>query len=234
MDKSKSLIDILIIEDDELTADIYCDYIQNLKNFEVRYVANNGKQALNILEKYQPQLILLDVYLPDIHGIDLLWKIRTYYRAIDVILITAASDVEVVGEAIRGGAFSYIIKPVMMNRMYGTLQNYEAVVHQLDKQYYLRQEEVDNLFKSPNKPKMTNKDQNELPKGIDSFTLTRVKEKLPLIKEAVNAHDFAKVIGVSHSTARRYLEYLVSEQLVEVTVHYGTIGRPERKYYYKA
>jgi two-component system CitB family response regulator len=226
-------IEVMIIEDDELAAGIYSEFINQVESFKVTYIANNGEQALSILDKYKPQLILLDIYLPDINGIDLLWKIRKLYRDLDIILVTASNEVDTVKEAIRGGAFSYLIKPVMMNKLLNTLNKYEETTQVLNKRKIVKQSDVDSLFLSSEyAPKHTD-NEVELPKGIDKFTLMRIKDKLITLKDSVNATDFSQTVGISHSTARRYLEYLATLEIVEISIHHGAVGRPERKYSYK-
>ncbi|MBU8905996.1 response regulator [Desertibacillus haloalkaliphilus] len=232
MKSQTQIIDVMIIEDDEVAASSYTKFAEKLDSFKVTYIANTAEQALDLLEHHQPKLILLDIFLPDMHGIELLWEIRKKHRGIDIILITASKDTETVGEAIRGGAFSYIIKPVMMNRFIDTLKKYQAMVHKLDEQQLFVQNDVDNLFPSTKKEPAAQpkEDKKQLPKGIDKFTLTRIKDQMATMTESVNADECARLIGVSHSTARRYLEYLASEQIVEITLQHGAVGRPERRY----
>ncbi|MDV2686119.1 response regulator [Alkalihalophilus lindianensis] len=228
-------IEVMIIEDDELAANIYAEFIGKLDNFKVTYIANTGEQAKNVLDQYKPQLILLDIYLPDTHGIELLWHIRKLYRTTDIILITASNEAETVREAIRGGAFSYIIKPVMMNKFLDTLKHYEHTTKTLNQTELIKQSDVDSLFYSRENKRTPLKmeNQTDLPKGIDKFTLTRIKDQLSSTTTSFNANEFSQSLKMSHSTARRYLEYLASEGVVEISIQHGTVGRPERKYTYR-
>ena len=235
MVNTKETIDVMIVEDDEIAANTYTTFIEKLDAFKVTFIANSGEQALQLLESHQPNLILLDVFLPDIHGIELLWEIRKRYRGIDIILITASNDTETVAEAIRGGAFNYIIKPVMMNRFISTLKKYQKITMKLGESQLFLQNEVDSLFYTNDTEKIAPKQENinKLPKGIDKLTLTRIKETMIKLNDSVSADECANLSGVSHSTARRYLEYLASENMIEVTIHHGAVGRPERRYQYK-
>ncbi|MDV2886596.1 response regulator [Alkalihalophilus pseudofirmus] len=228
-------IEVMIIEDDELAANIYAEFIGKLDNFKVTYIANTGEQAKNVLTQYEPHLILLDIYLPDTHGIELLWFIRKNYRKTDIILITASNEAETVREAIRGGAFSYIIKPVMLNKLLDTLNSYEQTTQTLNNSELIKQSDVDALFYSREKqqPAKAIENQSQLPKGIDKFTLSRIKDQLISTTESFNANEFSQSLKMSHSTARRYLEYLASQGDVEISIQHGTVGRPERKYRYK-
>lgn len=225
-------IQVMIIEDDETATKIYEKFTEKIEGFQVVASASTGKQALELLKVFTPDLILLDVFLPDMKGTDLLWEVRKELRGVDVIMITAANDADTVGEAIRGGAFSYLMKPIMIDKFLDTLEQYKETRTKLTNLKTVEQSDVNRLFrmKSREEPGGQKKNAGDLPKGIDKHTLKKVREQLEKTKESINAEEFAKTIGVSHSTVRRYLEYLVAIQEIEVEITYGTIGRPERRY----
>lgn len=229
----KELIQVMIVEDDETAAKIYEKFTDKAEGFEVISIVNTGKQALDMLDVFTPDLILLDVYLPDMKGTDLLWEIRKKLRTVDVIMITAANDVGTVSEAIRGGAYSYLLKPIMINKYLEVLEQFKESRDKLVKLTTVEQEDVNDLFRvKPQREELTiqEKTPKVLPKGIDKHTLKNVRQQINNISENINADDFAKMIGASHSTSRRYLEYLVSISEMEVEVIYGIVGRPERRY----
>lgn len=230
---AQETIQVMIVEDDAIAAKIHEQFTHKLEGFRVVAIASSGNQALELLEVFTPHLILLDVFLPNMRGIDLLWNIRQLHRNIDVILITAANDTETVSEAIRGGAFGYIIKPIMIDKFSATLERYQAVRTQLHQQKIMDQHEVDQFFRpsdqaSPNMNPQT--ESHVLPKGIDKLTLKLVRDKIKATHDPVSADELAEIAGMSHSTVRRYLEYMVSVNEVDVDIIYGTVGRPERKY----
>lgn len=228
---SKGPITVVIVEDDENAVNIYKQFTNQLDQFTVIATASTGKQALNILHAAQPDLILLDIFLPDMNGIDLLREIRREYRGIDVILITAANDTETVSEAIRGGAFGYLIKPIIIDKLLATLNQYDMMRRQLHNSNLVNQDKVDTLFRTISNSNTANDVQiNSLPKGIDKHTLKMVRSKIQNVNGSLNADELGQLVGISYSTMRRYLEYLVSCDEMEVEVLYGSIGRPERKY----
>ncbi|MFY0804243.1 response regulator [Peribacillus frigoritolerans] len=228
---SKGPITVVIVEDDENAVNIYKQFTDQLDQFTVIATASTGKQALNILHAAQPDLILLDIFLPDMNGIDLLREIRREYRGIDVILITAANDTETVSEAIRGGAFGYLIKPIIIDKLLATLNQYDMTRRQLHNSNLVNQDKVDTLFRTISNSNTANDVQiNSLPKGIDKHTLKMVRSKIQNVNGSLNADELGQLVGISYSTMRRYLEYLVSCNEMEVEVLYGSVGRPERKY----
>ncbi|MFJ7939050.1 response regulator [Peribacillus sp. NPDC096622] len=228
---SEGPITVVIVEDDENAVNIYKQFTNQLDQFTVIATASTGKQALNILHAAQPDLILLDIFLPDMNGIDLLREIRKEYRGIDVILITAANDTETVSEAIRGGAFGYLIKPIIIDKLLATLNQYDLTRRQLHNSDLVNQDKVDTLFRTISNSNTANDVQiNSLPKGIDKHTLKMVRSKIQNVNGSLNADELGRLVGISYSTMRRYLEYLVSCDEMEVEVLYGSIGRPERKY----
>jgi two-component system CitB family response regulator len=227
----KGPITVVIVEDDENAVNIYKQFTNQLDQFTVIATASTGKQALNILHAAQPDLILLDIFLPDMNGIDLLREIRREYRGIDVILITAANDTETVSEAIRGGAFGYLIKPIIIDKLLATLNQYDMTRRQLHNSNLVNQDKVDTLFRTISNSNTANDVQmNSLPKGIDKHTLKMVRSKIQNVNGSLNADELGQLVGISYSTMRRYLEYLVSCNEMEVEVLYGSVGRPERKY----
>ena len=228
---SNETINVVIVEDDEDAAKIYKQFTNQIDHFNVIATASSGRQALQLLEVIQPQLLLLDVYLPDMNGIELLREIRKEYRGIDVIMITAANDTETVSEAIRGGAFGYLIKPIIIDKLIATLTQYDVVRGQLYQNQLVNQDNIDDLFRSNNKVLAAAGPKKETyPKGIDKHTLKLVRGKIGDMEGSLSADELGQMAGISYSTMRRYLEYLVSLEEIEVEVLYGNVGRPERKY----
>lgn len=226
-------IQVMIVEDDSIAVKIYEQFTHKIEGFRIVASASNGHQALQLLEVFSPDLLLLDVFLPDMRGIDLLWKIRQSHRQMDVILITAANDNETVSEAIRGGAFSYMIKPIMIDKFTSTLERYKRIRNQLNDQDTIDQDVVDQLFRPADTviPSSNSSSRsNVLPKGIDKLTLKLIRERIRTMPEPVRVDEFAELSGMSYSTVRRYLEYMVSIEEVQIDISYGVVGRPERKY----
>jgi response regulator of citrate/malate metabolism len=139
---AENLIQVMIVEDDTIAAKVYSQFTEKIEGYTVSSVAHTANEALAYLRTFKPQLILLDIYLPDMNGIDLLREIRTNYRGIDVIPITAANDAETVTEAIRGGVFSYLIKPVDVNKFSDELTRYKQTIKQLQMKKKMEQHEM--------------------------------------------------------------------------------------------
>lgn len=229
----ENLTQVMIVEDDPLAAKVYKQFTEKIEGFEVSAIANSGNETLMYLQTFKPQLILLDIYLPDVNGIDLLRIIRMNHRGIDVIPITAANDAETVSEAIRGGVFSYLIKPIDVKKFTDEMTRYKQTMHQLKVKKTMDQREIDSFFSLKENANQKRTNENQLPKGIDKFTLIRVRDKLRFEKESVSAEELAILLGITDSTARKYLEYLSSIDELEVDIQYGMVGRPERKYKFK-
>lgn len=226
---------VLIVEDDFRIAEINRQFVEKIEDFTVLDIVKTGKETLDYLRssKNLPNLILLDVYIPDIKGLDLFWQIRKNYHDIDMIMVTAAKEVSTIEETLRGGIFDYIIKPVDFNRFEQTLNRYKERRNFLTSKKEMVQAEIDLITGVKDLSAAKRISNAILPKGIDSITLGEIKN---ILKEnndkGMTAVDLSKKIGTSRSTARRYLEYLVSLQVVKVKLKYGDVGRPERQYVY--
>ena len=178
------------------------------------------------LEVLKPDLLLMDVYLPDGTGLEILNTLRTNKQTCDVILITAARDVDTLQQAMRGGVVDYLLKPVMFPRLEAALQKYISQRQQLDVAESLDQNLVDKMLQSSVSAENT---PQRLPKGIDGVTLDKIRALFGG-EVMFTADEAGEKIGASRTTARRYLEYLISSGELEADLNYGTVGRPERCY----
>ncbi len=227
-------ISIVIAEDDHKIAEIQRRFIERIEGFEVVGIAHSTLEAQDMVEVLEPSLLLLDIHFPEGNGLQLLREIRSSQSATDVILITAAKDVSSLTEALHSGVFDYILKPLVFDRLKSALDNYREHIKKLvaletQNLNSLDQSTVDQLLPrqntSANLPKATS-----LPKGIDPLTLEKIRTLFSNTNKGHTAEQMGELVGSSRTTARRYLEYLVSTSELIADVSYGSVGRPERLY----
>ncbi|MCH7375645.1 response regulator [Aeromonas sp. MR19] len=218
------MIKILIVEDDPAIAEIHRRFVQRLAGFEVLGVALTLFDAREQIDILRPDLVLLDVWLPDGEGFSLLRELRQAGASLDVILLTAAREASALQEAMRLGVVDFILKPVVFERLRDTLGNYAESRAALAALADIDQQAVDTLLGTP----LQQVAAAGLPKGIDALTLQRVLAALTGV--GASAEEIGNRVGVSRTTARRYLEFLVGQQLASPELEYGTVGRPERRY----
>ena len=232
MEPQGQTVEVLIVEDDVKIAEINRRFIEKVDGFHVVGIATDLSQAKEQLEILTPNLVLLDVYLPGANGLEMLSFIRQHYRETDVIMITAAKEIDAIRDAIRSGAFDYIIKPLVFNRLQETLVRYldfHRELSRMNQSGMINQSDVDRLMSGTSK-KENNLDTSFLPKGIDKLTLVKIVQAISGASGGLTADQIAKEIGVSRSTGRRYLEHLVSSGDLYADLSYGVVGRPERVY----
>ena len=217
---------VMIIEDDIAIAELHHKYLSQLSGLEVVGIATTRMEAEMQLEVLKPDLLLMDVYLTDGSGLEILNTLRTNNQTCDVILITAARDVDTLQQAMRGGVVDYLLKPVMFPRLEAALQKYISQRQQLDVAESLDQNLVDKMLQSSVSAENT---PQRLPKGIDGVTLDKIRALFGG-EVMFTADEAGEKIGASRTTARRYLEYLISSGELEADLNYGTVGRPERCY----
>jgi two-component system CitB family response regulator len=228
---SEDRISVLIIEDDTRIAEINRRLVEKVPGLQVIGIATDEQEAQEQITILRPHLVLLDIYFPDMNGLDFLKVIRRDFPETDVIMITASREINSVKEAIRGGVFDFIVKPLIFDRLKTSLEKYREFRSKLGKiqeeHQNVNQEEIDELL-----DRIGQKDQLNpyLPKGIDKITLQKVTVVLDQSNEGFNAERLAKKIGISRPTARRYLEYLVAKEQINADLSYGEVGRPERIY----
>lgn len=222
---------VLIVEDDIRIADLHRRFTERVPHCEVIGVAHRLDDARDMTLALQPHLILLDLYFPEGSGTDFLREIRARELEIDVILITAAREVGPLKEAVRGGVFDYLIKPVTAERFHDCLTKFGAYRNRLRQDAAIEQQDVDSLLHPA--PSRQPAGPAALPKGIDGLTLGKVRAVFSSGGESAghSAEEVADLIGISRSTARRYLEFLISDGSLYADLVYGNVGRPERRYF---
>jgi len=221
-------IRLLVVEDDRKIAEIQRRFIERLEDVELCGIAHTLADARDQIDVMVPDLILLDVYFPDGSGLELLRELRADDSASDVILITAAKEVDTLRSALRGGVFDYILKPLVFERLQEAVHRYREHMERLSALHHVAQKEVDALLPRSTTENARSADQR-LPKGIDALTLDKIREVMASGSH-LSAEDVGGAIGASRTTARRYLEYLVGAGELSAEVTYGSVGRPERRY----
>lgn len=221
------MISVLVVDDDFMVARIHRGFVERVEGFEVVGTARSGAEALQLVEELRPDLVLLDLYLPDTFGLDLLTRLRAAGASCDVLVITAAKEADSVRRAVREGVVGYVLKPFAFPDLEQRLQAYAAERARALADDDLTQAEIDAAFVS-GPPGVTGR--SLLPKGMSAETAEAVAGALRQADETLSATECAEVVGISRVSARRYLEHFVSGGQAVVSLRYGTTGRPERRY----
>ena len=224
------MIDLILVEDDPMVMSVNESFILQVGGFQVVNTARTGRLALELIEKHKPRLVILDIYLPDMSGIEILKELRRQGTPTDVIMITAADDLEIVQNAIRFGVADYIIKPFKFERIKAALIKYSAYSHKFRDQGVINQEQLDNLTRMNSFLTLNDSGSDVLPKGIREITLKQIIMFLTKEKQEYSAEEVAEGVGLARVTARRYLEYLEKNGQVCLESQYGSVGRPVNKY----
>lgn len=217
-------IRVLVVEDDPVAADAHRMYVERVPGFTVADTAHSGAEAQRVLERTPVDLLLLDLYLPDGHGLQLVRSLRAAGNTADVIAVTSARDLAVVRDGVSLGVVQYVLKPFTYSTLRDRLLRYaefRATAGEAS-----GQEEVDRALSALRAPQPT-----VLPKGLSAPTLEAVTRVLRDVRrKGVTASEAAAAAGISRITARRYLEHLVETGRAERSPQYGQVGRPELCY----
>lgn len=177
------------------------------------------------MRRLAPDLVLLDIYLPDVSGLEVIRRLRQEGASVDVIAVTAAKDVETLRTAVQGGVVHYLVKPFLFDTFRERLERYAALKGRLERLRDATQDDIDRLFSL-----LRAQGTRGLPKGISAPTLSLVVDAVQEADHDLKAVDVAERAGISRGTARRYLEYLATLGTVELALRYGAAGRPEHLY----
>lgn len=217
---------VLIVEDDPMVADFNKRYLEQVPGFKLHTIAKNAEQALMVLEKEQIDLILLDIYMPGMNGLEFLSKIREAKNSVAVIILSAACDSHSIQQGLLHGAIDYIIKPFEFSRFSTALIQYKQCHILLNNQNIMNQQELDQCILHKQLGV-----QPGLPKGLDRNTLQTIWLAIKQIHGPFTTEQLAKTVGISRVSARKYLEFLQNLQLLRLDICYGSVGRPTYKYH---
>lgn len=228
---------VILIEDDPMVREVNRQFIERVPGFELVDMAKNGKEGLDLIEIHHPDLVLMDIFMPELDGLETFKEIRNRNYNIDVITVTAANDMATIQRILHLGVFDYIIKPFTFERMEQTLLNYKQFKLRTMNAEDVTQQELDSIMQRQmtNVPLHEKKhildEQFPLPKGLNKATLEKVLQFIEGKPEGVSAEEVAQAIGVARVTARRYLDFMEKQKLIEMENVYGNVGRPVNKYF---
>lgn len=214
---------LVMIEDDPLVAQVNLGYLALRPEYRVVGAAQTLAEGRSLLRQHRPDLLLLDVYLPDGNGLTLLGEARAEGWVQDVVLLTAARDAASVQAALGGGAADFLIKPFTRERLFAAL---DAVQERQDAmrggEREFTQGALDRLLGHART--------QHLPKRVEAHTLEKVQELLRTGPVPLSAEEVGRQLGINRATAWRYLEQLVELGQAELDLEYGSVGRPTKRY----
>lgn len=221
------MIKVLIVEDDPMVAELNRRYIERVPGYLLCGIVSNADEALNVLENKKVDLLLLDIFMPGMNGLELLSHIRQQNYSVDVIVVSAARDNQSIQSALRGGAVDYLIKPFEFERLQAALLTLNRRIQLIKKNSHVSQQELDQQIFSPSTSK-----QMELPKGLDRNTIKKVWDEILEINDEFTAEELANHTGLSPVSIRKYIKHFQQIELLTAEVNYGAVGRPVYKYRY--
>lgn len=224
------MIKTVIVEDDMMVASINRTFAMKTPGLDVVAIFRNGQEALDFLKKNSIELLLLDVYIPDCSGLEILTELRKHGNTIEAILITAANDGEDVERALHLGIVDYLVKPFTYERFQEAMQKFLLRRSFKEKDSYT-QTDIDRLMYM--KQEMPSHACADLEKGIQQQTLDRITSCLNSAdyqSQYLSCDQLAHETKLSKVTVRRYMNYLIEQKRAVSRVNYSTGGRPSIEY----
>jgi two-component system CitB family response regulator len=215
------MIRVLVVDDDFRVAQLHATYVGKVLGFEVVGTANTAADAVRLAGELRPDLVLLDEYLPDAPGSSVIDRLEAA-----VIVVSAAEDPAAVRRALARGAVNYVLKPFPPAVLVDRLTAFGRFWRQLDGTEQLDQAAVDRALQTLRSGDAA----TPYRKGRSPVTADAIREVLHAAGDAMTAAQVADATGVSRATAQRYLADLARDGRVELTLRYGSTGRPEHRY----
>ena len=221
---TNSAIRVLVVEDEPLIAEAHGKYVQPVPGFALTGIAHSGQQALHIAKTTPVDVILLDLNLPDLHGLEVCRALRLGRAEVDVIAVTSTRDLAAVRSAVSLGVVQYLLKPFTFRSLQDKLEQYRQYRTQMTADQLAEQSQVDRALST-----LRGVSHATLPAGLTDETLEAVSRAVQRTA-AASAAEIAQLCGVSRVTARRYLEHLADAGVLLRRQRHGGSGRPEIEY----
>jgi response regulator of citrate/malate metabolism len=219
------VITVLVVDDDFRVARIHSAFVDRVEGFRTIGVAHTGQEAIRLAVALVPDLILLDLYLPDIFGLDVLNRMRVAGVEGDAIVISAANESETVERAVKLGVVNYLLKPFTADQLVQRLEHYKVSRSARRPRTLGDQAAIDQIMGRGESGSV-----EALPKGLSPQTAELILAALAAAGSELSAQESADAVGIARVSARRYLEFFVRQGRVAVSLRYGARGRPERRY----
>ncbi|MFT4218072.1 MAG: response regulator [Micropruina sp.] len=220
------MIRVLVVDDQPVVAEGHSLYVRRVPGFEVVGVELDGRSAVERCAIGGVDLVLLDLDMPGMHGLEVARALQTMPDGPDIMVLTATRDVPSMRGAVRSGALHYVIKPFSFATLRAKLLHYASfVAATTGEREVLDQGEIDAALAALRDPAGP-----QLAKGMSKETMVAVRAAVRSAAGGLSASRVAEIIGASRVTARRYLEHLADTGGCERVPVYGRTGRPELTY----
>lgn len=222
---------VIIIEDDPMVAAINRKYVEDTPGFTVKSVFQNGAQALEYLKNNDVSLIILDYYTPMMSGMAFVDMLHGMGKAPAIIMVTSASDVQIVKSMFSRGVLDYLVKPFEYDRFNAALERFRQTMSRWqDACVSLKQEEIDSMI-TPEGAGDEKRIIQALSKGLNETTMRMIQVFLSgNSTKYFTSEEIASRVNLSRITVRRYMNYMLETNQVVSTIDYQTGGRPSIKY----
>lgn len=216
---------VLVVEDDPMVRMINEQYVRMNKDFCIASSVKNGQEALDYMKENKVDLVILDVFMPFMNGVEFLKKLREQKLKTEVIMVTAANDTATLEETMHLGVIDYLVKPFALERFQVALEKFTAKMNAINGSDVLDQNLIDSIISN-----LPQKKSKEYPKGIQEKTLERIKNCFENKNDWHSVELIAEKLGISIVTVRHYVNYLVKEGFLQESINYETGGRPSMLY----
>ncbi|MEY9952291.1 response regulator [Leifsonia sp. EB34] len=220
-------LSVLVVDDDYRVASVHVGFVEAVPGFRVAGSAHTAADALRLAAELRPDLVLMDVYLPDGDGLQVVRSLLGEPSAPAVIVISAANDIATVRKAVQLGALHYLVKPFGFAQLAERLQAFRQANEDLGGfPAEPTQHDIDRVFDllRPATVGQTEELRRLAP------TLQAVYDAVAAGDGSLSANDVAAAVGISRTTAQRALTQLEQSDVLKLELRYGATGRPEHRY----
>lgn len=204
------MIRILIVDDIRIVRECLKVVIEKSTDFEVVGCASNGLEAIEMCEVSNPDIILMDIIMPKIDGIEAIMKIREKNKEVKILVLSTIGDEENILKAIKNGADGYMLKDIGLDELILAIQCINKGLSFVHKNAY----SVKRVNHSEESIKL-NTIKHEEVNAIYSELTNREKSVLELVAEGMSNEEIAASLSISEGRVRNVVSSLISKFMIK-------------------
>jgi len=184
-------ISILIVDDHEVVRRGIRAYLESLPDFEVVGEAGSGEQAIEMVRELIPDVVLMDLIMPNMDGIETTRRVKAISPRTQVVVLTSFHDDAHIFPALKAGATSYILKDVKMDKLEDTIRRAsqgEVTLHPRVAERVLQNLRGENSAEQPLFTDLTERELSVLKLIANGMTNSQIAEKLVISEYTVKGH----------------------------------------------
>ncbi len=212
-------IKVIIVDDHKLVTDCISLFLKGAREIEVIGVTHSGKDTLSMLKKEKPEVVLVDITMPEMSGIQLTEAIKKKYPTIKILILSMHSDYNNISDAIDAGADGYVPKDVSSEELVEAIVTvskgknffHSTISDEIVKNYASKRQQNDNIL-----PQLTRRELEVLQLFAEGFNNSEIADKLFLSVRTIESHKNHILQKTNMKNSVELIKFAIKNKIIEI------------------